>query len=375
MKKIQTKNGLPIIMGNLVFGGKKPYKGTVDTNKQVRPENSYGFQNSEKEFQKKHPGLTGVKIVKKANRELPVENVEKPERKERPEKNESKLFAAANKVLVSEDLIATIRSGTYTDLFKPINTSGKLQNFQNHLINVFKIKEYKIKGYTLMVLKIVAYLKQLKSSGRKFLPEQNDLDEILAAAMLYDIAYTENKNVHNVIHTLEDTQTKDYNIEALVDKLSTLVNRVEYYQIDNNLSDDLDHYDPKIKFLRILKEPKLNNLLDEVLVELTEIKFKVGYVGSDFDRGIYYLNSVKKLGLKYINSRSNFEWFCYNKSLRKIRNFLSRDKYFVFLKVIEERIDAFKEREEIHSFLEGDSLYYLENTLKKMISQRAKKQC
>ena len=143
------------------------------------------------------------------------------------------------------------------------------------------------------------------------------------------------------------------------------------------MSDDLDHFDPKVKWLRVLKEPKLDNALIQIISEINSkdipMDGKDWKLESDFMKGIYVLNLVKKLGLRYINSRSNFEWFLYGRSLRKIRNFLSRNKYFSFLKILNESIDKtiVQNKEEV---LYGQNIYYLKNTVTKLIEQRSKKQ-
>ena len=363
-KKIQTKNGFPIITGNIFFNGKKQYKNSGN-------ESDHKIKNSKKLEEniipeKKMMETIVPKIIPNRKELKIIKKIEKPEKS-----NDNGLIQYANNTLNSTDLIVTIKSGTYEDLFKPINKSHKLNDFIRE-INQFA--EFKIKGYTLTVLKCLAYLKQLKSSGRKYIPNDFEIEEILAAAVLYDLAYQLKKNINTIIIKLEYSGGRNKKFVEFLDEVSTLINRVEYYKIDNNVSDDFEHYDTRIKFLRILKEPKLNNLIDIIIKDIYENQFpSLNNAKNDFEKGIFFLNIIKKLGLRFINSRSNFEWFCYNKTLRKIRNFLSRDKHFVFLKVIEERLQYFKEQENIEKFDINCNLHYLEDNILRLMRQRSKK--
>ena len=363
-KKIQTKNGFPIITGNIFFNGKKQYKNSGN-------ESDHKIKNSKKLEEniipeKKMRETIVPKIIPNRKELKIIKKIEKPEKS-----NDNGLIQYVNNTLNSTDLIVTIKSGTYEDLFKPINKSHKLNEFIRE-INQFA--EFKIKGYTLTVLKCLAYLKQLKSSGRKYIPNDFEIEEILAAAALYDLAYQLKMNINTIIIKLEYSGGRNEKFVEFLDEVSTLINRVEYYKIDNNVSDDFEHYDTRIKFLRILKEPKLNNLIDIIIKDIYENQFpSLNNAKNDFEKGIFFLNIIKKLGLRFINSRSNFEWFCYNKTLRKIRNFLSRDKHFVFLKVIEERLQYFKEQENIEKFDTNCNLHYLEDNILRLMKQRSKK--
>lgn len=345
-KEVQTKNGIPIINGSL--------SGLRFVNKK---------SNKPKELKSKP-------IVKQTN--------ELPDNSRSDLINHIKDLKDNNPKISELDTIVKIKSGNFEDLFKPLNKSFILTNFQKMLSN-FSGLETKVMGYTLTTLKIIAYLKTSKDSERKYMPTFKEIDKILATTLLYDTAYNLKEDVLNFYKRFENhliRQRKNQEIE-LLESILDLITKVEFQMLDLPMSDDLDHFNPKIKWLRVLKEPKLDNALIQIISEINykdiPMADKDWKLESDFMKGIYVLNLVKKLGLRYINSRSNFEWFLYGRSLRKIRNFLSRNKYFSFLKILNESIDKtiVQNKEEV---LYGQNIYYLKNTVTKLIEQRSKKQ-
>lgn len=343
MKNNIDKNGFPILGDRFYFGdkdGKKPYK-------HIEKEESSLQRNP------KIKELEEVEIVKGVN--TLRKNFQKIKKED-------------------SDLIFTITAGKYEDLFKPLNKSNILEALQN-LLEEVNGEKLLIRGKTLTLLKILGYLKLSKNANRKYILNSSDEQLVIGAALIMDLADKRNDVIFDFLRYLENLliskQKKNHILIEFIDQISDLLSQ-EFELLHCIDITSLNHYDPKIKFIRVLKEPKLNNLLSKCIESLdidgTNDFAKLNL--NDFEKGIFCIKYIKKIGLNFINSRSNLEWLIYEKSLKKIRNFLSRDKHFAFLKAIDERIELYKQSNDSLS----NDFILLENTVKKLIVQRMKKQ-
>ena len=282
----------------------------------------------------------------------------------------------------NDDLIKEIKSRKdFEDLFGPLK-KVRVQQFRDYLGKCFPSYDTaKVGSKIIATLKNYAYLKSLKGNDRKFIPDAEEITIILIVSYIYDVAKYMDQAPYTVLNTLNSYVFKisrnGSNIEALkiIEQIEALINILEYENLDSGVMDEFHHYDIKIKFLRLLSEPRLDNLMETILKEL-DGKMKFGYVDgkSDYDAGMFYINMIKKLGLRYISSRSNIEWMFYGLTLKKIRNFMSKDMYRAFVKVILQNLEAYKLKEYNGvEFTTGSNLWYLERTIKVIVELREKK--
>ena len=294
--------------------------------------------------------------------------IEKKENKIKKEIPETSISLNRNE---EQDLMVLIKSGKYNDIFLPLNIKSII-DMKKIILQECNIDFFPIKGNLLNVLKLFAHFKNALGTDRKFYPNKNDSVIIILSAIIYDVAYLKQEYPETILIKLfpKFDRTEYSTIFSEVEKIIKIV---EYSRIDyTNIIDELDHYDPKIKYVRILKEqPKLDILFKNIFNEINEKNLLP--FARDFENGTRFLNLVKKMGLKYINSRSNLEWFLYSKSLKKIRNFMSRHKYLNFLRVIKEELELYKKNLLITNFNKNENLYYLELVINKLYEQRNKK--
>lgn len=282
----------------------------------------------------------------------------------------------------NDDLIRVIKSRKdFDDLFGPLK-KVRVQQFRDYIGKCFPSYDVaKVGTKIIATLKNYAYLKSMKGNDRKFIPDSDELIIILIVSYIYDVAKYMDQAPYTVLNTLNAYVFKmsrnGSNNEQLkiIEQIEALINILEYESLDSGVMDEFHHYDIKIKFLRLLNEPKLDTLMETIMREL-DGKMKFGYVDgkSDYDAGMFYINMIKKLGLRYISSRSNIEWLFYESTLKKIRNFMSKDMYRAFVKVILQNLEAYKLKEyNGRDFAAGSNLWHLERTIKVIVELREKK--
>lgn len=405
-KTIQTKNGLPILVSKKPKerpSEQKEIPGRVYTDS-LKVYESIGKAVSNYKLDK--IGLDQVEEIKKSKyinvydddrnssmyiaHACQLEQAQRDGRLPRYERESKVREINANKVsglygmvpMQNDDLIKEIKSRKdFEDLFGPLK-KVRVQQFRDYLGKCFPSYDTtKVGSKIIATLKNYAYLKSLKGNDRKFIPNAEEITIILIVSYIYDVAKYMDQAPYTVLNTLNSYVFKisrnGSNIEALkiIEQIEALINILEYENLDSGVMDEFHHYDIKIKFLRLLSEPRLDNLMETILKEL-DGKMKFGYVDgkSDYDAGMFYINMIKKLGLRYISSRSNIEWMFYGSTLKKIRNFMSKDMYRAFVKVILQNLEAYKLKEYNGvEFTTGSNLWYLERTIKVIVELREKK--
>lgn len=282
----------------------------------------------------------------------------------------------------NDDLIKIVKSKKdFEDLFGPLK-KVRVQQFREQIAKAFPDYDItKVGTKIIATLKNYAYLKSLKGTDRKFIPDGDEIALIINASYIYDVAKFREQEPHTILTILHAsalrTLRKVTNSEVLknIEEIEDLLNVLEHQSLDSGIMDEFQHYDIKIKFLRLLNEPRLDSLIENILRDI-DGKLKFGYVDgkSDYDAGMFYINMIKKLGLRYISSRSNIEWLFYGSTLKKIRNFMSKDMYRAFVKVIAQNLEAYKQKEyNGGQFLTGSNLWYVEKSLKVIEQLREKK--
>lgn len=371
---VQTKNGFPVLTDRIYFGGKKPYKkekgileGDNPKGKIITPLPGVTPVNKRDQysFAKKINDNSnyGIRATKGANFTKEVEN--------------------QIHVQVEQALIQTIRAKKdYKDLFKPLNRT-KLRILIGVLTKNFPITNqdgYKPGSNVLAVLKLFSYLKEDRTENKKFLASEKEFDTILAGAILYDYYKLTGKEFHLFNQQLEvhccSMYPKDTKFIEFVEEVTYLISRIEYQELDSAVMEEFEHYDTKFKWLRAIKEPKLETIIDKIILSISNKGFSK--VENDFKHGTMLLNLVKKLGLRYITTRSNLEWALYGPQLKRIRNFMSKKTYFVYLTTLEERIENFLLIENLDGAGMGSgesvnsNVQILSRVVKKMIEQKKK---
>lgn len=272
------------------------------------------------------------------------------------------------------------------DLFKPLNRV-KVKIFTDALINTFPEtiaigEKFKPGQNALQGLKMISYLGEDKTENRKFLPKDKDQDIIMAGSLCYDFHKKTNLTIDSFLSKLETNilklYRKDSQFISFVDEVLSLIRKIEFQDLDANILDEFQHYEPAFKWLRSLKEPRLENVIDSILMVIAEKKIAQPMKkDQSFEQGTLLLNLVKKLGLRYITTRSNLEWAMYGPQLKRIRNFMSKKTYFVYLTTLRDRILAdaagFNNDSEHESFKTNKNINILFSTLEKMIEQKQKR--
>lgn len=282
----------------------------------------------------------------------------------------------------NDDLIKIVKSKKdFEDLFGPLK-KVRVQQFREQIAKAFPDYDItKVGTKIIATLKNYAYLKSLKGADRKFIPDGDEIALIINASYIYDVAKFREQEPHIILTMLHAstlrTLRKVTNSEVLknIEQIEDLLNALEYQSLDCGIMDEFQHYDIKIKFLRLLNEPRLDSLIENILRDI-DGKLKFDYIDgkSDYDAGMFYINMIKKLGLRYISSRSNIEWLFYGSTLKKIRNFMSKDMYRAFVKVITQNLEAYKQKEyDGNQFITGSNLWYVEKSLKVIDQLREKK--
>lgn len=282
----------------------------------------------------------------------------------------------------NDDLIKIVKSKKdFEDLFGPLK-KVRVQQFREQIAKAFPDYDItKVGTKIIATLKNYAYLKSLKGTDRKFIPDGDEIALIINASYIYDVAKFREQEPHIILTMLHAstlrTLRKVTNSEVLknIEQIEDLLNALEYQSLDCGIMDEFQHYNIKIKFLRLLNEPRLDSLIENILRDI-DGKLKFDYIDgkSDYDAGMFYINMIKKLGLRYISSRSNIEWLFYGSTLKKIRNFMSKDMYRAFVKVITQNLEAYKQKEyDGNQFITGSNLWYVEKSLKVIDQLREKK--
>ena len=367
-KNLQTKNGFPILVE------KKPKEKRPEVKIPIDP----GIKVPHSDLIKLNPG--GVRLYDPTPTHK-ITTSAKEFSKKFHDNNIGGIFGMME-FSQKEDLIKSIKSKKdFVDLFGPLK-KVRVQQFREQIEKVFPDYDVAKVGTKIIAsLKNYAYLKSLKGTDRKFIPDGDEISLIINTSYIYDVAKFREQEPHTILTMLQQGAIRNLrnvnesmvlkNIEQIEDLLNTL----EYQSLDSGIMDEFQHYDIKIKFLRLLNEPRLDSLIENILRDF-DGKIKFGYVDgkSDYDVGMFYINMIKKLGLRYISSRSNIEWMFYGATLKKIRNFLSKDMYRAFVKVIAQNLEAYKQKEyNGNQFITGSNLWHIEKSLTVIDQLREKK--
>ena len=314
-----------------------------------------------------------------------------------PEEASIRYIYPKEEIFVEDKINEVKRSKTIPDLFGPLKKT-KVEVWRMVINNVFPhIDITKVPATVVGILKNYGYIKMISVGDgnlKKFIPNTNELVDIICAGYVYHIAKETNTDVQIVISKIEKTIIGGRRVHSdildMAYKIQDLINIVENYNLNQLVEDEFNHYDIRVKYLRCLKFPNLDNLLLEILEAIKDaslnikglesVKIKGGRFkrlpDEEFQKGLVLVNMIKKYGIRYINSRSNLEWYFYGTTLKKIRNFLGRDKNSKFMGIIIDAIRAFKvEQVNLgeHMVNVYENIEILHKYLEKAKSQREKR--
>lgn len=428
-KEVQTKNGFPILTekNKIPFGtySKKPYERASKEGTVIKPTYPYTVKNIIDRPEENNPKHYGKDFdAQQANYNIKnsvyvnhaCQMIEARRTGNLPSKKEIQLFDKdiAEKIIsgakeITKRININSTYGLYDmgaknskfekieiglsqkirfkkdlkDLFKPLNRV-KIKFAIGLFEKIFPNEDKKLGVNTLTILKMLAYIKEDKSDIRKFYPDDKDIDHIICGALIYDLTLKHDKDLDTILTMLEAgilrTMRQDERFLSFFDEVQSILRRIEYQELDSSILDEFEHYDTKFKWLRSLKEPKLEVIIDNILevIALKKLNTKrESGSNKEFDNGVFLLNLVKKLGLRYITSRSNLEWALYGPQLKRIRNFMSKKTYFIYLTTIKSRIIAQYSFGDGYATYDGEAggknITLLFNTLEKTIAQKSKK--
>lgn len=294
------------------------------------------------------------------------------------------------------DLIKIIKSDkNLPDLFGPLKKT-KVQLFINSLQKVFKNGDIisKVPAPVIGILKNYAYIRKQKGSDRKFIPETNGLIDIICCGYLYYISIQLNISHEKLIEIIERNyhvdKSQGYDFLNYIYKLNDLMYIVNNQNLNQLVEDELNSFDIRVKYLRAIQYPSMDNLMGKIVEIISEtnlddnLKEKVYISKGKFKTENQFLLGrkvsilVKKIGIRYINSRSNLEWYLYGSTLKRIRNLLTREKSAKFMSILLFNVKSFKEklRQEVGTFEDSVPVYKnllaLEIFLEKDILQKQK---
>ena len=289
------------------------------------------------------------------------------------------------------DLVQIIKSDkNLPDLFGPLKKT-KIQAFLLVLQKVFKNADFidKVPTPVVGILKNYAYIRQQKGNERKFIPNTNELIDIICCGYLYHISIQLNMPIEFTIELVErklfELRYRDDMVNYIAD-LHTLIYIVNNQNLNQLAEDELTNYDLRVKYLRSLQTPSIDKLIMNILGCIAEMDLpapktiiKNGSFKKEetsFEEGQKIAGLIKKIGLRYINSRSNLEWYLFGTSLKKIRNFLGRERNIKFMDIVlenikqfkyeqiknsDDRVPVYKNIETLHSFLEKNKSQKIKN--------------
>lgn len=296
----QTKNGIPMI----------------------------GTRNPNPKYERKP-----LKVVKKNDKPITERvKVEKPSVVSVPKKVEPKVEFVPTFLDKKEDVILEIRARKdFKSLFSPLQFP-EIKNFQKTLARV--CSDYNPEKLTKNVvhqLKLMAYFKELKGKDRKYLPSDSDKIKIIQLAIIEDLIETTEYDFYDILNMLKNSTKNEYFLKTLFG-LEDIRLTMDNYSLITQIS-NFDHYDIVIKYHRTLNKPVIANVIVQILKEIDNTRLpKLN--NSEYDKIMMVFNLIGKMGLSYCNSRSNLEWAIYNKTLRKLRNFFSKNTYGSFSKTV-----------------------------------------
>lgn len=231
-----------------------------------------------------------------------------------------------------DDVIQEIRlRKDFKSLFSPLQFP-EIKGFQTTLMRV--VPEYDVSKLTKNVvhqLKLMAYFKELKGKDRKYLPSDSDKIKIIQLAIIEDLIDVTEYDFYDIINKLKSSTKNEYFLKTIYG-LEDIKLTMENYSLVNQIT-NFDHYDIVIKYHRTLQKPLIAIVIKQILLEIDgttipDLKSK------DYDKIMLVFNLIGKMGLSYCNSRSNLEWVIYNKTLRKVRNFFSKNTYSSFSRTV-----------------------------------------
>lgn len=299
MSQSQTKNGIPMIRErkkiNIVKKGDKP--GTPS--------------------EKKNTPITGRTV------HVDGEATKLPPKPDRSQREFIPTF-----VDKKDDVIQDIRlRKDFKSLFSPLQFP-EIKSFQATLHKAVPAYDPdKLTKNVVHQLKLMAYFKELKGKDRKYLPKDSDKIKILQLAMIEDLTTITDYDFYDILNKLK-TITKNEFFLKIVYGLEDIKMTMDNYSLVTHVT-NFDHYDIVIKYHRTLQKPVIHTVVQQILLEIDNTKLP-NLNSKDYDKIMLVFNLIGKMGLNYCNSRSNLEWAIYNKTLRRIRNFFSKNTYDSF---------------------------------------------
>lgn len=413
-KGANTKNGFPILTekSRLDFGGKKPY--TRDTKLEdgdlygggvkplegivIKPKhklsNEYAGKGTISKVDAKnhqidyalHHNVRGIytngpltpeefneiaKLIEANSTRGLFVGTEKFLKLQKPkqEKYERYEVSLSQKIKAKKDL---------KDLFKPLNRV-KVKIFTDAINKIFPIPDqeaYKPGACVLTTLKGIAYLNEDKSEHKKYLPKDSEQDIIICGSIIYDYVRIRQGDLDSILLILEAGIYKsfknDHKFLGFFDEITSVLRRIQYQDLDAAILDEFEHYDTTFKWLRANSLPSLEKVLEIVLDAIANKKIPTKH---PFNQGILILNLVKKLGIRFITTRSNLEWALYGPQLKRIRNFMSKKTYLIYLTTVRDAIIKGYGSDGKYDVTEGnggDNISMLYSTIEKLIEQKQK---
>lgn len=397
----KNKNGFQILGANdkLNFGGKKPYKRDEKIEKgdlyggDIKPLKGVDIK------PKNHPGREfdveqanyNIKNSMYVNHAIQMEEAKRTGRFKGPTIKTQEVFNDTSRRALNHQpqqiqkekydvsLSQKIKAAkNLKDVFKPLNRV-KPKMFIEAINNIFPTpdqEKYKPGACVLTTLKGIAYLSEDKSENKKYLPKDSEQDQIVCGAIIYDYVRTSEYELDSLINILEagiyKTFKNDLKFLAFIDEVTSVLRRIEYQDLDAAILDEFEHYDTVFKWLRANSLPSLEKVLEIVLDTISNKKIPVKH---PFDQGILILNLVKKLGIRFITTRSNLEWALYGPQLKRIRNFMSKKTYLIYLTTVKDAIIKLYgsgDKYDVLSGHGGENIVALHETIQKLIEQKQK---
>lgn len=235
----------------------------------------------------------------------------------------------------------------YAYLFNPLNFP-EIIGFLEVLKRCFPKEELtKVPPLVIQQLKVIAWYKEKVGIERKFIPKDSEKIKILMLAYIEYVSEQSGRDVFSIFETLK-ASTHRMDIKNKYKELESIYIKFGIYNIKDWMN--FDHYDMVIKYHRSLQVPTIEFALNQILEEIdnsnefrklmSNAKMDKKDTKDTYTKTMIFLNLVGKMGIRYCSSRSNLEWYLYNGSLKRIRNFFSKNKYSLFAKIVLDKFEA-----------------------------------